>query len=89
MNSLARKPTAHKVTFDDDNLWVHLADGRTVGVPLAYFPKLMRASKTQLDKCEISGGGAGLHWDDLDEDISVDHLILGFGDQTKPRKHAS
>ncbi len=89
MNTLISKPSAHKVTFDKDNFWVHLADGRVLGVPFAYFPKLMKAKKKQLEKYEISGGGAGLHWDELDEDISVDHLVLGFGDQTKPKKHAS
>lgn len=89
MSTLIHKPSAHKITFDEDNFWVHLADGRILGVPFAYFPKLMRAPKSQLDKYEISGGGGGLHWDDLDEDISVEHLVLGFGDQTKPKKHAS
>jgi hypothetical protein len=89
MTTLTRKLSAHKITFDDDNFWVHLADVRILGVPFAYFPKLMRASKPQLDKYEISGGGSGLHWDELDEDISVEQLVLGFGDQTKPKKHAS
>jgi len=89
MSTLVSRPSAHKITFDADNFWVHLVDGRVLGVPLAYFPKLMNASKTQRDNFEISGGGTGLHWDDLDEDISVEHLVYGFGDQTKPKKHAS
>lgn len=89
MSILTHKPSAHKITFDDDNFWVHLVDGRILGVPLAYFPKLMGASKPQLEKYEISGGGQGLHWDELDEDISVAHLLLGLGDQTKPKRRAS
>lgn len=89
MSTLVHKPSAHKVTFDDDNFWVHLADGCILRVPFAYFPKLMRAPKPLLDKYEISGGGGGLHWDELDEDISVEKLVFGLGDQTKSKKNAS
>ena len=77
MSSLAKS-----VRFDDDMLWVDLADGRKIGVPLAYFPRLLNARPDQLRRFEISGGGTGLHWDELDEDIGVEYLLLGIGDRT-------
>lgn len=73
---------AKTVDFDDAMMWVDLQDGRRLGVPLAYFPRLMRASSEQRLRCIISGGGRGLHWDELDEDISVESLMLGIGDIT-------
>ncbi|MBJ7310346.1 DUF2442 domain-containing protein [Rugamonas sp. CCM 8940] len=66
-------------------MWVRLADGRTLGVPLSFFPRLQRAESEQLAGYVISGGGAGLHWDALDADISVKHLLYGDGDQTAGR----
>jgi len=89
MNTLAFEPRARKVTFDMDNMWVELTDGRQLGVPLAYFPRLLNATRTQRDDCVISGGGSGLHWDELDEDISVSGLLLGIGDRTQPARKAS
>jgi hypothetical protein len=77
MSSLAKS-----VSFDDDMLWVDLVDGRKIGVPLAYFPRLLNAISDQLSRFEISGGGTGLHWEELDEDISVEYLLLGIGDRT-------
>jgi hypothetical protein len=68
---------ARRVWFDTENLWVELTDGRQVGVPLAYFPRLVNASAPQREKYIISGGGTGLHWDELDEDISVPGLLAG------------
>jgi len=65
-------------------MWVQLADGRVIGVPLAWFPRLLRASPEQRLRFEISGGGQGLHWDALDEDISVAGLLAGRGDITRP-----
>lgn len=76
------KPLAQKLGFDEDTMWVYLVDGRTLGVPLAYFPRLLVASAEQRNRYVISGGGTGLHWDELDEDISVEHLLLGHGDRT-------
>ena len=76
---------ANSVSFQHDMMWVDLADGRKPGIPLAYFPRLLDARPEQLARYEISGGGTGLHWDNLDEDISVEHLLLGIGDRT----HAS
>jgi len=64
-------------------MWVELADGRQLAVPLPYFPRLFRATPEQRDRFEMSGGGTGLHWEELDEDISVEGLLLGIGDRTK------
>ncbi len=89
MNTLAFEPRARKVSFDADNMWVELADGRQLGVPLAYFPRLLNATKLQREGFIISGGGSGIHWDDLDEDISVRALLLGVGDRTRPARQAS
>ncbi|HZP07662.1 MAG TPA: DUF2442 domain-containing protein [Terracidiphilus sp.] len=69
-----------RVRFDEDSMWVDLSDGRTIGVPLAWFPRLMRGTPEQREQVRISN--RGLHWDGLDEDISVAGLLEGFGDQT-------
>lgn len=83
MNSLVFEPMARTLKFDADTMWIELADGRQLGVPLVYFPRLLHASTAELVKYTISGGGTGLHWDDLDEDISVSALLLGIGDRTR------
>ncbi len=72
------------VRFDEDSMWVSLADGRTIAVPLAWFPRLLEATPAQRTQVELSS--AGLHWDGLDEDISVAGLLAGQGDLTR---HAS
>ena len=74
------------VRCDDEHLWVTFADGRQLGVPLAYFPRLLRATPQQRANDELSGGGRGIHWDELDEDISVSGLLAGRGDQTRRRE---
>lgn len=81
MNPSSLRPLARKIYFDPDNLWVELADGRKLSVPLAFFPRLLNASPRQREAYEISGGGTGLHWDEIDEDISVKYLLLGIGDR--------
>lgn len=83
MNTLNLEALAASVSFDADNIWIELTDGRQLGIPLAYFPRLARASVAQRKKFVISGGGIGLHWDELDEDISVPALLAGKVDQTK------
>ena len=75
--------SAESVRFDDDTLWVDLSDGRTIGVPLAWFPRLLHATPEQRQRYRISVTGNGLHWDDIDEDISVAGLLAGKGDQTR------
>ena len=82
MSTLNLEPLAKKVKFDSDHIWVELIDGRIIGVPLAYFPRLSQASAAQRKKYIISGGGKGLHWEALDEDISVPALLMGRVDRT-------
>ena len=84
MSTLART-----LRFDESMMWVSLADGRQLGVPLAYFPRLLRATAQQRESFVISGGGTGLHWDELDEDISVPALLAGKGDFTAGRQMAA
>ncbi len=74
--------SAKAVRFGDDAFRVDLADGRTIGVPLSWFPRLSRATPEQRAAVRIGGGGIGLHWDDLDEDISVPGLLAGRMDRT-------
>ena len=62
---------AKKVAFSSDELSVVLADGRRISVPLAWFPRLLHASSEQLENYELLGEGVGIHWPDLDEDLSV------------------
>jgi hypothetical protein len=62
-------------------MWVDLSDGRTLGVPLAWFPRLLQASPAERERVELSR--VGLHWEDLDEDISVAGLLAGLGDLTR------
>lgn len=73
-----------KVWFDEDNLWVVLSDGRTLGAPLAWFPRLLHAKTTSREAFELSVHG--IHWDSLDEDISVQGLLKGSGDQKHPNR---
>lgn len=79
------RPTG--VTFDRDSMWVALSDGRILGVPLAWFPRLLRASREQRDACRLSS--RGLHWEALGEDISIAGLLAGRGDQTRPLPNAA
>jgi hypothetical protein len=75
--------SAKGLRFDESSMWVELADGRVLGVPLAWFPRLLNATPEQRERYEISGGGQGLHWDELDEDIAVAGLLAGRGDRTR------
>ncbi len=71
--------SATRVRFDADSMWVDLSDGRTLGVPLAWFPRLLRATPEQREQLRISS--RGLHWEALDEDISIAALLAGQPDQ--------
>jgi Protein of unknown function (DUF2442) len=84
---MTTSPRATAVRFDDDSFWVDLEDGRTLGIPLAWYPRLLHGSPELRAKVSISP--SGLHWDELDEDISVAGLIAGRGDQTRVRKVAA
>ena len=86
MSTLATNAAATRLWFDADSMWVELTDGRQLGVPLAYFPRLLRATPEERERYELSGGGTGLHWNQLDEDISVEGLLLGVGDRTVGRE---
>jgi hypothetical protein len=77
--------SATAVRFDNDTMWVDLTDSRTLGVPLAWFPRLMKASPAQRARVEMSR--TGLHWDELNEDVSIAGLIAGRGDMTTPSNH--
>lgn len=78
---------ATKVEFDQDRMCVFLDDGRTIGVPLAWFPRLLRGSAADRAKVWISP--SGLHWDELDEDISIAGILAGRGDMTQTSRHAA
>jgi hypothetical protein len=75
------------VRFDSDAMWVVISDGRTIGVPLAWFPRLLAATPEQREGWELSR--RGIHWPALDEDISVAGLLAGLGDQTQPVRGAA
>lgn len=62
-------------------MWIGLSDGRTIGVPLVWFPRLMDA--TDAERTDYSVSANGLHWESIDEDISIEGLLAGKGDQTK------
>jgi hypothetical protein len=68
---------AKAVEFDEAMMRVAFTDGRVLCVPLAWFPTLLAASPEQRARCEIGGGGVGLHWPDLDEDLSIAGLMAG------------
>jgi hypothetical protein len=65
------------VRSTDDVLVVELEDGRTISVPLTWYPRLLHASQKDRDDWQVAGGGFGIHWPTLDEDLSVDGLLRG------------
>ena len=65
------------VSFSDDSIRVDLADGRAILAPLAWYPRLLEASPAERDNWEVAGGGFGIHWPAVDEDLSVDGLLRG------------
>jgi Protein of unknown function (DUF2442) len=84
---MATSPEPTAVRFDEYSMWVDLEDGGTIGVPLAWFPRLFHATPKQREACELSR--CGLHWDEIDEDISIAGLLAGRGDMTHPVKSAA
>jgi hypothetical protein len=72
-----RPPRAQGVALTDDSLTVDLVDGRTVSVPLSWYPRLSHAMPSERDNWRLIGAGEGIHWPELDEDISVDGLLSG------------
>ena len=73
----AEVPVAENVTVIEDTLSVDLSDGRTISVPLAWFPRLMHGTRKERGNWRLIGKGYGIHWEDLDEDISIENLLLG------------
>jgi hypothetical protein len=84
---MTTSPEPLAVRFDEDSFWVDLDDGRTIGVPLAWFPRLLHGTAKQ--RGDFSLSRAGIHWEELDEDISVAGLLAGRGDMTLPGKAAA
>jgi hypothetical protein len=72
-----RAVLATNVVIDNTTLSVDLSDGRTLSVPIAWYPRLLHASEIERDEWRLIGKGQGIHWEMLDEDISVENLILG------------
>ena len=70
-------PRAQQVEVTEDELSVALADGRRVSVPLAWFPRLLHASPAQRSNWQLLGDGEGIHWPDVDEDLSVAGILRG------------
>lgn len=68
---------ATKVTVTQDTLTAEISDGRTISAPLAWYPRLLDATPDELENFQLIGNGEGIHWPDLDEDVSVDNLLYG------------
>jgi hypothetical protein len=73
----AEVPVVESVRVTEDTLTVDLSDGRTISVPLPWYPRLLYGSKRERANWRLIGKGYGIHWEDFDEDISVENLILG------------
>ena len=70
-------PAAENITVSADTLCVDLSDGRSISVPLAWFPRLLHSTAAERKHWRLIGRGVGIHWEDLDEDISVEGLLAG------------
>ena len=70
-------PNVETVTVEEDILSVNLSDGRTIAVPLAWFPRLVHASQKERNNWRLIARGHGIHWEDIDEDVSVEGLLAG------------
>jgi hypothetical protein len=77
MSSLTAEAKAQNVSVGDDTLAVDLSDGRTISVPLAWFPRLLHGTPEERSNWRFIGDREGIHWPDLDEDISVENLLAG------------
>lgn len=75
--TVEKYPLAQHVDFTEDDLIVSLVDGRKVSVPLVWFPRLANATEAQLENYELLGDGEGIHWPEVDEDLSVEGLLWG------------
>jgi Protein of unknown function (DUF2442) len=77
MNTFTAEPKAQSVAVTDDTLAVDLTDGRTISVPLAWYPRLLHGTSEERNNWRFIGEKEGIHWPDLDEDISVENLLMG------------
>lgn len=77
MIELSEIPTIQQVTVTDDTLSADLSDGRTISVPLAWYPRLLHSSTKERSDWRLIGSGSGIHWNQIDEDISIKNLLLG------------
>jgi len=77
-SKIITEPRAIEIVFTDHELTVQLMDGRVVSTPLAWFPRLLHANALQRANWELVGDGEGIHWPELDDDISVEGLIFGI-----------
>lgn len=84
---MASEPRPTTVNFDDAQIWIGLDDGRTLGIPLVWFPRLLHATPTQREAFLLSPDG--IHWEELDEDISIAGLLAGRGDMIGANKRAT
>ncbi|MBT3208544.1 MAG: DUF2442 domain-containing protein [Bacteroidetes bacterium] len=75
---IQNEPLAYKLKITEDELIVFLKDGRSINVPLVWYPSLENATKEQLENYEILGDGEGIHWIDLDEDLSICGFFQGI-----------
>ena len=85
----AAEPLASEVFVSEDELTVQLVDGRRLSVPLVWFPRLLNASNDQRNNFELIGEGEGIHWEELDEDISVAGLLRGVRASQAPSQPAA
>jgi hypothetical protein len=85
----AAEPLASEVFVSEDELTVHLVDGRKLSVPLVWFPRLLHGSREQRHRFELIGEGEGIHWEELDEDISVAGLLRGVRASQAPSQSAA
>jgi len=77
MSSLTADVRANNVVITDDSLTVELNDGRSISAPLAWYPRLLHGTPEERKKWQLIGDAEGIHWPDLDEDISIQNLLLG------------
>jgi len=75
--ALAADERVAEIHLTDDNLVVSLMDGRTISVPLVWYPRLLNATLKQRRNWQIAGGGYGIHWPDIDEDLNTEGLLRG------------
>ncbi len=76
-SSVQIEALAAKVRVVTDTLRVDLVDGRVIGVPLAWYPRLAQATRKELQNFRLIGKGQGIHWPDLDEDVSLEDVLAG------------